>query len=67
MKLFMIRDKDTKAIWSRNGWGVGTSTPDLYQTRKAAQWQVDEGKIASLRRFWPRKLEILEVTLAIPL
>jgi hypothetical protein len=28
----MIRDKKTDAVWSRNKWGVASSTPDLYQT-----------------------------------
>ena len=67
MKLFMIRQTETKRIWSRNGWGVQTSTPDLYQTRKAAQWQIDEGKVASLARWWPNLSEIVEVELLIPL
>jgi hypothetical protein len=46
MNCYAIRDQWTEIWWSRNEWGSVKSIPDLYQTKQAAQNQIDRGKIS---------------------
>jgi len=54
MKFFMIVDESSGNIWSRNGWKTPTSTPDLYQTKKAAEYQtLGDGKMFYISKYLP--------------
>jgi len=40
--VYAIKDATTGEWWSHNRWGTVTSIPDLYATRKPAEWQTSE-------------------------
>jgi hypothetical protein len=46
-----ITDRTLEYPWSRNGWGQIGSCPDLYQTKEAAQRQIDKGKISVMMQY----------------
>lgn len=53
MRFYMIVDNVTGNVWSRNRWGTPTSTPDLYQTIKNAEYQLSpKGKIGMHNDNW---------------
>jgi len=54
MKVFAIIDTSTNNYWSRNRWATPTSIPDLFKTRKAADYQVSgDGKCNHINRWIP--------------
>lgn len=58
---YTIVDHRNGNVWSRNRWGNPNSTPDLYATKKAAQYQLDKGKLALNQRWNPTKPVIVQV------
>lgn len=52
MIFYGIVDRISGSRWSRNSWGKSNSCPDLYKTKKAAQRQIDIGKIAVMLKYW---------------
>lgn len=45
MRVWYIRDRNTKRVWSRNRLAMPTSIPDLYSSPKRARYQFTKGKI----------------------
>lgn len=64
MIVYAIKDANTGIWWSQNSWGTPTAIPDLYQTRKRAEWQMTEGKCGNGLRWRPNhKPVIVEMNL----
>lgn len=66
MIVYGIKDATTGEWWSHNHWGTVSSIPDLYSTRKRAEYQLRDGKLGLGLR-WEynrhRKPTIIEMNL----